>query len=250
MLLRQLFEPASSTYTYLLADETTGAAALVDPVLETIDRDLAVLQQLGLRLTYTIETHVHADHLTSARKLRHLVGSKVVYPAQDALPCADAVVREGETFRIGTIELHPLFTPGHTDTHHAYLVSSGPTPLVLTGDALLIEGCGRTDFQSGDPHVLWRSITEKLFALPDDTLVYPGHDYHGRRVSSIAQERACNPRLAGKTEAEFVAIMNGLDLPPPKRMQFAVPGNQMCGECPHDAPEELRSRCELGDRQG
>lgn len=248
MLVRQLFEPVSSTYTYLLADPVGGVAALVDPVLETLDRDLALLQSLGLVLTHTIETHVHADHLTSARKLRHLTGSRVVMPAADALPCADLGATEGETLRIGTLSLHPLFTPGHTDAHHAYLLELGAHAAVFTGDALLIDGCGRTDFQGGDAATLYRSITQKLFTLPDDTLVYPGHDYHSRHVSTIAQERARNPRLAGKTEDEFVAIMNGLQLPYPRKMQYAVPGNRMCGECPPGVPDEMRSPCELGDQ--
>jgi glyoxylase-like metal-dependent hydrolase (beta-lactamase superfamily II) len=245
MLLRQLYEPLSSTYTYLLADTASGVAILIDPVLETMDRDLAVIQELGVKLTHTIETHIHADHLTSARKLRHLVGSRVVAPALDALPCADLGVREGESLTIGGILLHPLFTPGHTDHHHAYLVEHGDGAALFTGDALLIDGCGRTDFQGGDARALYRSITQKFFTLPDDTLVYPGHDYQGRRVSSVAQERGRNPRLAGKSEDEFVAIMDGLDLPYPKRMPFAVPGNRACGECPPDVPDELRSPCEL-----
>ena len=248
MIFRQLFEPSSSTYTYLLADPENGVAALVDPVLETVDRDLAELQALGVRLTHTIETHVHADHLTSARKLRHMTGSKVVAPALDALPCADVGVREGEPLVLGGITIHPLFTPGHTDTHHAYFVEAGAVPFVLTGDALLIDGCGRTDFQGGDSRTLWHSIQDKLFALPPDTLVYPGHDYVGRHVSSIAQERTRNPRLAGKTADEFVTLMAELNLPLPRRIQFAVPGNRACGECPPGVPDELRSPCELGDQ--
>jgi sulfur dioxygenase len=248
MLVRQLFEPVSSTYTYLLADPVGGVAALVDPVLETIDRDLALLQSLGLRLTHTIETHVHADHLTSARKLRHLTGSRVVAPAMDALPCADIGAREGETLRIGTLGLQPIFTPGHTSTHHAFLLDVGPFAVVFTGDALLIDGCGRTDFQGGDARTLYHSVTQRLFTLPDDTQVFPGHDYQSRRVSSIAQERARNPRFAGKSEDEFVALMGALNLPYPRKMPYAVPGNRMCGECPPDVPDELRAPCELGDQ--
>jgi sulfur dioxygenase len=245
MLMHQLYEPLSSTYTYLLADSASGVAALIDPVLETVDRDLELLQRLGLTLTHTIETHIHADHLTSARKLRHLVGSRVVAPALDDLPCADLGIREGEPLHIGGLTVHALFTPGHTDHHHAYLVELGSGAAVFTGDALLIDGCGRTDFQGGDARTLYRSITQKLFTLPDDTLIYPGHDYRGRRVSSVAQERSRNPRLAGKTEEEFVAIMDALELPYPKRMPFAVPGNRACGECPPGVPDELRSPCEL-----
>ncbi len=144
-------------------------------------------------------------------------------------------------FGSATLTLHPLFTPGHTDHHHAYLVEIGAVSAVFTGDALLIDGCGRTDFQGGDARTLYRSITQKIFTLPDDTLIYPGHDYQGRRVSSVAQERSRNPRLAGKSEDEFVAIMGALELPSPKRMPFAVPGNRACGECPPGVPDELRS---------
>ncbi len=248
MLVRQLFEPLSSTYTYLLADPVGGVAALVDPVLETLDRDLEVLQSLGLTLTHTIETHLHADHLTSARKLRHLTGSRVVAPALDSLPCADIGAREGETLRIGTLALHPIFTPGHTDTHHAFVLELGALAAAFTGDSLLIDGCGRTDFQGGDARTLYRSITRKLFTLPPDTLVYPCHDYYGRRVSSVEQERRRNPRLAGKDEDAFVALMDGLTLPHPGKMVYAVPGNRLCGECPPDVPAELRSPCELGDQ--
>lgn len=250
MIFRQLFEDSSSTYTYLLACEDTGIAALIDPVFETVERDLEVLQAMGLRLTHTIETHVHADHLTGAKTLRSRAGSQVVYPAMDELPCADQGVREGEPFHLGNLVLHPLFTPGHTDHHHAYLIhQGGHTPMVFTGDALLIDGCGRTDFQSGDPAVLYRTIHSKLFNLPAETLVYPGHDYKGRCVSSIAQEKARNPRLgAGKAEAEFVEIMNTLDLPYPKRIDIAVPANGLCGDCPSDLPEALRARCPVGDQ--
>ena len=249
MLFRQLFEPVSCTYTYLLGCPTSGECALIDPVIETAERDLAVIRDLGLRLSCTIETHVHADHLTGALKLKHLVGSQIAYPAMDALPCADIGLREGEPLRIGQLVLHPLFTPGHTDTHHCYMMDAGDHTLLFSGDTLLIDGCGRTDFQSGDPVALYRSIHDKLFVLPDETLVYPGHDYDGRFVSSIAQEKARNLRLGGgKSLEQFVAIMNGLDLPNPRKMAFAVPGNQLCGQCPPNVPDELRAPCAFGDQ--
>lgn len=244
MLFRQLFEPDSCTYSYLLACEQTGECVLIDPVIDTVERDLKLLDQLGLRLTYTLETHVHADHLTGARTLRNLVGSKIVAPAMDELPCADLGVTEGRTFRVGTIELQPVFTPGHTSTHHAYLLDTGAHRMLFSGDALLIEACGRTDFQSGDAAKLYRSISEKFFSLPDETLVYPAHDYEERQITTIGQEKRRNPRLSGKTEAEFVAIMHGLDLPYPRKIDFAVPGNEDCGACPDDVPEQFRGPCE------
>ncbi|MGF1643309.1 MAG: MBL fold metallo-hydrolase [Thiotrichales bacterium] len=244
MLFRQLFESDSSTYSYLLACEETGESVLIDPVIDTVDRDLAVLRQLGLTLSYTLETHIHADHLTGARKLKALTGSRIAVPRMDGLSCADIGVAEGVPFRVGHVQLHPLFTPGHTGTHHAYRVDTGTHTLLFTGDALLIEACGRTDFQSGDPVRLYRSITEKLFTLPDETLVYPAHDYEERQITTIGQEKRRNPRLANRTEAEFVEMMNGLKLPYPRKIDFAVPGNEMCGQCPDNVPEAYRGPCD------
>ena len=249
MLFRQLFEPDSSTYSYLLACPETGTAAIVDPVLDTAERDLAVLQSLGLELSFTIDTHIHADHLSGARRLKSLTGSKICYPAIDELPCADVGLMEGIPFRIGNIELHPLFTPGHTDHHHAYLLNTPVHALLFSGDALLIDGVGRTDFQSGDAATLYRSVQQKFFTLPDDTLVYPCHDYNGRRVSTIAQEKDRNEHIGGgRDEDAFVEVMNGLDLPYPRKIDFAVPGNQMCGHCPDDIPEQYRGPCARHDQ--
>lgn len=248
MIFKQLFEEDSSTYTYLVACEETGESVLIDPVIDTLERDLSSLKELGLGLSYTLETHMHADHLTGARKLKQFAGSKIVVPAMDELPCADMSVKEGTPFKVGNIELHPLFTPGHTGTHHAYLLDNGMQKILFSGDALLIEACGRTDFQSGDPATLYRSITEKFFTLPSETLVYPAHDYEGRQITTIGQEKNRNPRLGNnKTEAEFVEIMNGLDLPYPRKIDFAVPGNEACGECPGDIPEEYRGPCDIVD---
>ena len=230
MIFRQLFEPESSTYTNLLACPETRQAVLVDPVLETVDRDLALLQELGLELAYTLETHVHADHVTSAARLRSLTGSKVACPEMDGIACADVGVSEVQPLEVGAIRLQPLFTPGHTSSHHSYLTENPSAVRVLTGDALLIDGCGRTDFQEGDPETLYRSIHEKIFTLPDDALVYPAHDYHNRHVSTVGQERERNPRLGGgKTVEEFVRIMAELHLPYPHKIDVAVPANLSCG---------------------
>jgi glyoxylase-like metal-dependent hydrolase (beta-lactamase superfamily II) len=231
MIFRQLFEPESSTYTYLLACPDTRRAVLVDPVLDSVDRDLATVQELGLTLACTLETHVHADHVTSAARLRSLAGSKIACPEMDDIPAADIGVSEIKPLTVGTITLKPLFTPGHTDAHHAYLVDTPDAVRVMTGDALLIDGCGRTDFQGGCAETLYHSIHDKIFTLPDDVLVYPGHDYHHCHVSTVGQERERNSRLGGgKSVEEFVAIMAALKLPYPKKMDVAVPANLRCGE--------------------
>ncbi|TVQ68526.1 MAG: MBL fold metallo-hydrolase [Chromatiaceae bacterium] len=250
MHFRQLFEADSSTFTYLLACPDTGITALIDPVLETVDRDLELLQSLGLTLDFVVETHIHADHITGARRLKQATGCQIAGPALDEIPCRDVGLREGEPFKLGSITLNPLFTPGHTDTHHAYLLDHHGLKLLFSGDALLIESCGRTDFQSGDAHVLYHSIQDKFFTLPDETLVYPAHDYEERRITTIGQEKRRNPRLGkGRTEAEFVKIMHDMDLPYPRKIDFSVPGNEQCGACPDNLPEEMRGLCEAS-RQG
>lgn len=242
MIFRQLFEPVSSTYTYLVGCEETGQAVLVDAVLPTWQRDLEALNKLGLKLVYTLDSHIHADHITAARKLKTEADSRIAHPAFDNLACADVGLEEGKPFEFGSIRIDPLFTPGHTDGHHAYRVGER----VLTGDALLIDGCGRTDFQNGDAPTLYRSVHDKLFSLPEDTLVYPAHDYKGRRVSSIAQEKTRNPRLGGdKPLAEFVKTMKELNLDYPKFIDYAMPGNRECGKCPDGVPEDLMQYCEL-----
>ncbi|WP_332824246.1 MBL fold metallo-hydrolase [Ramlibacter sp.] len=240
MIFRQLLEPVSSTYTYVLGCPETGEAILVDPVVNSMDRDLQVLQGLGLRLAYTLDTHIHADHITAALELKKRTGSRIAAPAFDRLPCADLGIEEGRPLRVGSMTIEGLHTPGHTDGHFSYVSAAR----VFTGDALLIDGCGRTDFQNGDSAALYRSVTQKLFALDDETLVYPAHDYTGRHVSSIAQEKARNPRLgAGKSLAEFQQIMANLDLPYPKFIDYAVPGNRGCGVCPDGLPDELQKYC-------
>ena len=230
----------SCAETYLIGDVNTGQAVLIDPVIATMDRDLAEIHKLGLKLAYTVDTHIHADHITAALEMKRAVGSKIAAPAYDRLACADVGLEEGIPFKVAGITLHPLHTPGHTAGHFAYLFNER----VFTGDALLIEGCGRTDFQHGDADALYNSVRQKLFSLPDETLVYPAHDYKERFVSSIAQEKKRNPRLGGDTTIEeFRAIMNNLDLPYPKFIDHAVPGNQQCGVCPEDLPNNLAEYC-------
>ncbi|MCB1876036.1 MAG: MBL fold metallo-hydrolase [Chromatiales bacterium] len=249
MIFRQLFESDSSTYTYLLACPQTSQAILIDPVLETVERDIQLLRAMNLSLYATLETHVHADHLTGALRLKQLLGSRIAYPAMDDLPCADIGVREGEAFQFGSVSIHPLFTPGHTAHHHAYLVDTPVMQMSFTGDALLIEACGRTDFQSGNAETLYNSIHNKLFSLPDDTLVYPAHDYEGRRLTTVGQEKIRNPRLGGGMSKEaFVKIMNGLDLPYPRKIDFAVPGNELCGRCPDNVPDQYQGPCAVYDQ--
>ncbi len=241
MIFRQLSEPISNTYTYLIGCEATGNALLIDPVINSIDRDLELVQSLGLRLAYTLDTHIHADHITAALHLKERVNSRIAAPAIDRLPCVDVGIVEGTPLQLGSIRLDPLHTPGHTDGHFCYRLDDR----VFSGDALLIDGCGRTDFQNGDSAALYRSVTEKLFVLPDEVLVYPAHDYHDRRVSSIGQEKRRNPRLGqSRTLDEFRELMAGLDLPYPKFIDYAVPGNRLCGVCPENVPEHMRHYCE------
>ena len=240
MIFRQLFEPLSSTYTYLLGCEETGQALLLDPVIVSMERDLGEIHRLGLTLAYSVDTHIHADHITAALELKNKVGSKIAAPAFDRLACVDAGIEEGAPFMVGSIQLQPLHTPGHTAGHFAYLLGDK----IFTGDALLIEGCGRTDFQNGDAASLYKSVTEKLFSLPDDTLVYPANDYQDRHVSSIAQEKKRNPRLGqDRTLEQFREIMANLHLPYPQFIDYAVPGNQRCGVCPDHVPENLEQYC-------
>jgi sulfur dioxygenase len=239
MIFKQLFEPLSSTYTYLLGCRDTGQAVLIDPVINAMDRDLQAIRDLGLKLACTVDTHIHADHITAALELKKRAGSTIAAPAIDRLACVDLPIEEGKPLRFGSITLNGLHTPGHTDGHFAYVMDDR----VFTGDALLIDGCGRTDFQNGDAEVLYRSVTAKLFTLAGETLVYPAHDYTGRHVSSVAQEKTRNPRLADKSLQEFKAIMAALNLPYPKFIDYAVPGNRQCGVCPEDLPENLQQYC-------
>lgn len=227
MLFRQLFDRETSTYTYLIANKVTREAVLVDPVLEQFNRDLTLLTDLGLNLRYCLETHIHADHITATNKLRETTGCLGIVPENAQAACANSQIKDGEVLQIGEVKIKAIATPGHTDSHMVYLVNNTH---LLTGDALFIRGCGRTDFQSGDAGSLYDSVTQRLFTLPDETLVYPGHDYRGHTVSTIGEEKELNPRLAHRTRDEFIELMNNLNLPLPKKIMEAVGANQRCGE--------------------
>ncbi|MBN3938398.1 MAG: FAD/NAD(P)-binding protein [Nostoc sp.] len=226
-LFRQFFDPETSSYTYLIADQQTGDAVLVDPVLEQVDRDLQSLDELGLKLRYCLETHLHADHITGAGKLRQQTGAQVIVPQNTAVTKADRSLVGGEILEVGSVIIETISTPGHTASHIAYLVNKTH---LLTGDALFIRGCGRTDFQGGDPGTLYDVVTQHLFTLPDDTLVYPAHDYKGRTVSTIGEEKRLNPRFSDRSRSQFITIMNNLKLSYPQKMNAAVPANEYCGD--------------------
>lgn len=230
MIFRQLFDASTSTYTYLIGDEASRLAALIDPVREQLERDLRLLSELGLELRYVLDTHVHADHVTAAAALREKTGAQTIGGPGGAA-CADRCARDGDAFRLGSLEIGVLETPGHTDDSLSFLVENR----VFSGDALLIRGTGRTDFQNGDAGALYDSIVQKLFRLPAATRVYPGHDYRGHTESSIGEEQVHNPRLAGKSRAEFIALMQELQLPRPARIDEAVPANRACGQVPTQA---------------
>jgi glyoxylase-like metal-dependent hydrolase (beta-lactamase superfamily II) len=226
MEIRQLFDAESSTYTYLVWDAKSREAALIDSVDTQIERDLQLIRELGLDLKYTLETHIHADHITASGKIREKLGSKAVVHRNSESDCADILVADGDSIQLGNRQIHILETPGHTDTCISYFIDG----VVFTGDALLIRGCGRTDFQAGDAGQLYDSIHTKLFSLPDDTIIYPAHDYRGFCCSTIGEEKFHNPRLGNnRPKQEFVDLMNALDLDPPNKIAEAVPGNLECG---------------------
>ena len=226
MLFKQLFDQETGTYTYLVADQNSKEAVLIDSVREQAERDTKLIKELGLDLKYFLETHIHADHVTAVSTLKEEFPlAQSVVSAHGGAPCADILVKDGDEIHFGELTITVLETPGHTDSCVSYRMPDR----VFTGDALLIRGCGRTDFQQGSPHRLYASVTQKLFSLPGETLVYPAHNYIGFTVSSIQEEQTLNPRLAKTSEAEFVEIMNNLNLPKPKRIDEAVPANLNCG---------------------
>jgi sulfur dioxygenase len=240
----QLFDPASSTYTYLLFDEHSREALIIDPVDEQLERDLGALREYGLALLWSVETHAHADHITSAGLLAEHTGARTAAPAGCGIGTAAVQLADRDVLRFGGEQVMALHTPGHTAGSMSFVWRGH----VFTGDTLLIDGCGRTDFQSGSAADLYRSITQVLFALPDETTVWPGHDYKGRSHSTIGREKKSNARVAGKSRAEFESIMKDLQLPRPKRMDEAVPANLASG-LHHDAGVEsdgVRARSDQG----
>jgi sulfur dioxygenase len=223
---RQLFDPESSTYSYLVWDRDSREAALIDPVQDQVNRDISLIRELNLKLKYTLETHVHADHVTGSGTLRQTLNSIVLVHENARTKCADVQIKGGDFIPLGTGRIHVLYTPGHTEGDVSYLIPGA----VFTGDTLLIRDCGRTDFQSGDAGTLYDSIMQQLFTLPDDTLVYPGHDYEGRSFSTVIEEKLHNPRIGNnKSRDDFIAIMNGLKRDPPQRIHEALPSNLRCG---------------------
>ena len=224
MIFRQLFDEATWTYTYIVADETSKEALIIDAVLEKFERDAALIAELGLKLKYAVETHVHADHITGAGMLRERTGCKTGVAASENVDCADLHLNDNDVLKLGGLEVKVLTTPGHTSGCLTFVCENK----VFTGDALFIRGCGRTDFQAGDADTLYTSITEKIFPLGDEKEVYPGHDYKGMTMSTIAEEKALNPRVKLGREG-FVELMNNLNLPMPKHIQKSVPANQVCG---------------------
>jgi sulfur dioxygenase len=223
----QLFEAESSTYTYIIADSLTKEAALIDSVLETAERDLKWIEDSGLSLKYVLDTHLHADHVTAADFLRKKTKAQAGISHRAKLDCTDIHLHEGQDLFLGNKKIAILETPGHTNSCLSFVFEG----LVFTGDALLIRGCGRTDFQEGSAETLYESVHKKLFTLPDDTVVYPAHDYKGCTSTTIGIEKKHNPRLGmGRSKAEFVKIMKELKLDYPKKIDRALPANKACGK--------------------
>ncbi len=225
ILFRQFFDPTSCTLSYLLADPVTGDAVIIDSVKEHVGAYITFLQEQELQLAWVLETHVHADHITGAAGLCEFTGARSAIGAGGGVGCADRLLKEGDTLVFGNEVIRVIQTPGHTPCCVTYHWRDR----IFTGDSLMIGGCGRTDFQGGRASALYDSIHERLFTLPDETLVYPGHDYRGARVSCIGQEKASNPRLAGRSRSEFIELMSNLGLPRPNMMDEALPANLRCG---------------------
>lgn len=226
MLFRQLFEPQTSTWTYIVAARRGAGALIIDPVDSLADMYLNLLGQLDLELRFAIDTHIHADHVTALGLLRERTGCVTVMGERTRAECVDRRVHDGEVIDCDGLALTACFTPGHTDESFSFVMHDR----VFTGDVLLYRSTGRTDFQGGDPHKSWNSIVHRLFTLPEETLVFAGHDYKGWAVSTIGEERRFNPRLAGRTEEEYVRIMDSLGLPSPRMMDVALPANLACGQ--------------------
>lgn len=226
MIFHQLYEQESSTYTYLLADEQTKEAVLIDSVLETAERDYKLIQELGLTLKYLLDTHIHADHITGAGILKTKTGAKTAVSSGANVQCVDIDLNDGDELKFGRYTLKAMTTPGHTNSCMTFFCEG----MLFTGDVLFIRGTGRTDFQQGDSRKMYQSITKKIFSYPDDTKIYPGHDYKGMSYTTVGLEKKFNPRIgSGKSEEEFVKIMSELKLANPKKIDVAVPANLKCG---------------------
>jgi glyoxylase-like metal-dependent hydrolase (beta-lactamase superfamily II) len=230
-IFEQMFDPESSTYTYLVGDRAAGVCALVDPVREQVDRDLARVDAVGLKLRYSVETHIHADHVTSGSMLTERRGSEPVLSSHSPATCRAVRVDDDAHFTVGALDFLVIPTPGHTPESVSFLLPQ--LGAVLTGDALLIGTCGRTDFQGGDAGALWDSVHQRLFTLPEETRVYPAHDYKGLTSSSILDEKRSNARLLRPREA-FIELMSSLHLPRPRHIDEALPANLACGRPPVD----------------
>lgn len=229
MIFRQLYDNASSTYTYLLADDSSRDAVIIDPVYECIDRDLALIRELDLKLRYSLDTHCHADHVTAAWLLQQKTGCKIALAAVVGAGNVDVELRHGDRVEFGAHSLEIRATPGHTDGCLTYVLDD--RSMAFTGDALLIRGCGRCDFQQGSATALYRSITGQIFSLQGSCIVYPAHDYSGRTASTVVEEKAFNPRIGGgASEGDFVGYMDAMQLPHPKRIDIALPANMVCGK--------------------
>lgn len=227
MKIRQLFDYDTWTYTYLVWDEATKEAAVIDSVLEQVERDFQHIEELGLKVKFLLETHIHADHITGAGPLRKLTKGQIVIHKNSGSECADLLAVEGDTFKLGSQEIRVLHTPGHTNNDITYLIPGA----AFTGDTLLVRDCGRTDFQLGSNEQMFDSLTQKLFTLPEETMVFPAHDYKGFSQSTIGEEKKFNSRAgSGKSYQDFATTMDNLNLPNPKRIHIAVPGNMRCGD--------------------
>lgn len=224
-MFKQLFDEVSSTLTYILVDDVSQKAVIIDPVDLHLEDYIALCDQLNIQLKYALETHVHADHVTASGKLRKKLGIQTGVGEKCGAAAADLQLKNGDLITFGQESIQVIATPGHT----AGSVSFMWQDKLFTGDALLINGCGRTDFQGGDAGVLFDSITKRIFTLDNEVLIYPGHDYQGRRVSNVAQEKLINPRLANQSRDAFIQLMTGLDLPKPKMIDIAAPANRKCG---------------------
>ena len=229
LVFRQLFDPTSSTYTYLLGCSATREAVLIDPVFEQVRRDAALIGELGLKLLWTLDTHVHADHVTGAWLLKQKLGSDIALSAAAGASGADRQLDDGDRIEFGRRSLEVRATPGHTNGCVTYVLDD--ESMAFTGDCIMIRGSGRTDFQQGDPRALYRSVRSRIFSLPETCLLYPAHDYRGLTATSVAEEKKFNPRLGGEVgEGDYVGYMKNLDLPHPKKIDEAVPANLRCGQ--------------------